>query len=97
MLFFYIGSFDQRIAGFYLGFSVYVSNTTNILEGMLCFKDNVFTMHTIPAIFTTTCFVHGEYVIFYNERLLGVVYPAVYETSVFSDLCEVEVYGELSL
>ncbi|XP_052690987.1 angiopoietin-1 receptor-like [Crassostrea angulata] len=77
----------------YLGFSVYVSNTTDRTQGTLCYKDDNFTLHTIPAVFTTTCPVHGQYVIYYNERRPGVTYPRGYSTDVVSNLCEVEVYG----
>ncbi|XP_065922004.1 uncharacterized protein [Magallana gigas] len=76
-----------------LGFSVYVSNTTDKETGLLCFKDDNFTLETIPAVFTTTCPVHGQYIIYYNERLRGVNYPDNYHYSVINNLCEVEVYG----
>uniref|UniRef100_K1Q746 Short-chain collagen C4-like n=1 Tax=Magallana gigas TaxID=29159 RepID=K1Q746_MAGGI len=79
---------------YYLGFSVYVSNTADKLQGTLCYKDSNFTLDTIPAVFTTTCPVHGQYVIYYNERLPGVTYPDEYSDYVTSNLCEVEVYGE---
>eukprot|EP00105_Crassostrea_gigas_P042676 XP_019926824.1 PREDICTED: uncharacterized protein LOC109619944 [Crassostrea gigas] len=85
--------FRTHIADDLLGFSVYVSNTTDRSQGMLCFKDNYFTINTMPPVFTTNCFVHGQYVIYYNERLPGVVYPDGYGSFVTSDLCEVEVYG----
>lgn len=81
-----------------LGFSVYVSNTTERLQGTICFKDTHFTKESVPAeltIFTTECPSHGQYVIYYNERLPSVDYPVEYSTLVESDLCEVEVYGEL--
>eukprot|EP00105_Crassostrea_gigas_P010418 XP_011425691.1 PREDICTED: cell death abnormality protein 1 [Crassostrea gigas] len=81
------------LAGRLLGFSVYVSNTTDRSQGTLCFKDDNFTINTIPPVFTTNCSVHGQYVIYYNERLQGVVYPDGYYSYVDSDLCEVEVYG----
>ncbi|XP_065943730.1 uncharacterized protein [Magallana gigas] len=77
----------------FIGFSVYVSNTTNRLQGTLCYKDDNFTLATIPAVFNTTCPVHGQYVIYYNERLPGVTYPDDYSEVVVSDLCELEVYG----
>ncbi|XP_052693845.1 protein draper-like isoform X1 [Crassostrea angulata] len=77
----------------FLGFSVYVSNTTDKSNGVLCFKDTNFTTSTIPAVFTTKCTVHGQFVIYYNERLRGVSYPEVYSKDAEADLCEVEVYG----
>ncbi|XP_065921950.1 receptor-type tyrosine-protein phosphatase mu isoform X1 [Magallana gigas] len=77
----------------FLGFSVYVSNTTDRLEGMLCFKDTNLTLDTIPAVFTTACPVHGQYVIYYNERLSWLTYPKEYSPYAESNLCEVEVYG----
>lgn len=86
--------FSNALTPLFLGFSVYVSNTTDRLEGMLCFKDTNFTLDTIPAVFTTVCPVHGQYVIYYNERLSGVTYPKEYSPYAENNLCEVEVYGE---
>lgn len=77
-----------------LGFSVYISNTTHRLQGTLCFKDNQFNQTTIPAVFTTPCYVHGQFVIYYNERRAGVTYPSGYSTEAFNELCELEVYGK---
>nr|XP_034320795.1 uncharacterized protein LOC105339512 [Crassostrea gigas] len=84
---------SSYLARSFLGFSVYVSNTTNRLQGILCFKDQNFSASTIPAVFNTTCNLIGQYVIYYNERLNNVTYPADYSESAESDLCEVEVYG----
>lgn len=78
---------------FFLGFSLYVSNTTDKLQGVLCFKDNIFNKSTIPAVFTTRCPIHGQYVIYYNERLSNVSYPVDYSLLAQCNLCEVEVYG----
>nr|XP_034316168.1 scavenger receptor class F member 2-like [Crassostrea gigas] len=84
---------SNNVTGLFLGFSVYISNTTDRLQGTLCYKDDNFTIDTIPAVFTTTCPVHGQYVIYYNERLPGVSYPGGYSVYVTNVLCEVEVYG----
>lgn len=86
--------FTGFYADLYLGFSVYVSNTTDILHGRLCFKDDIYTKSTFPSAFTTDCFVHGQYIIYYNERISGVDYPDDYLSVVRIALCEVEVYGE---
>ncbi|XP_052691366.1 uncharacterized protein LOC128169241, partial [Crassostrea angulata] len=67
--------FYNALSNYFLGFSVYISNTTDRLQGTLCYKDDNFTADTIPAVFNTTCPVHGQYVIYYNERLPGVTYP----------------------
>lgn len=78
----------------FLGFSLYVSNTTDISKGTLCYKDTGYRLDTIPAVFNTTCPVHGQYVIYHNERLSGVVYPGGYSKYAFNELCEVEVFGK---
>lgn len=95
MIFTSTTAFSRFLARSILGFSLYVSNTTERLEGILCFKDKNFTREFVPVVFTTTCPTHGQYVIYYNERLTTVNYPAEYSTLVDIDLCEVEVYGRL--
>lgn len=93
---FYTGP-HAYLTPFFLGFSLYVSNTTDKSEGVLCFKDTNFTTSTIPAVFTTKCTVHGQYVIYYNERLPRVSYPEDYSKHAKADLCEAEVYGKCLL
>ena len=64
-------------------------NTTDISKGKLCYKDTGYRLDNIP-----TCPVHGQYVIYHNERLSGVVYPGGYSEYAFNELCEVEVFGK---
>ncbi|XP_056002107.1 multiple epidermal growth factor-like domains protein 10 isoform X2 [Ostrea edulis] len=81
------------LSGRFLGFSLYVSNATDRTNGKLCLHDTDYTRDTIPAVLNVTCPVHGQYVIYYNERLQGVTYPTGYSDYAFNELCEVEVYG----
>ncbi|XP_061192788.1 multiple epidermal growth factor-like domains protein 10 [Saccostrea echinata] len=76
-----------------LGFSVYISNTSDKFDGYLCFKDTKYTKTTVPNTTTIECINHGQYVIYYNERLPGVTYPVGYSHFAYSDLCELEIYG----
>lgn len=84
----------MRQRGRFAGFSLYVSNTTDIHDGYLCYKDGP----DLPSLdFNINCTPNitiGRYVIFYNERLVGIRYPVGYETtSVYTELCEVTVIG----
>ena len=86
---------NNHLAGFPLGFSVYISNTTNKNDGVLCFHDSKYTRDTIPETATIPCSYSGQYIIYYNERVRGRNYPSDYYRYARADLCEVEVYGEL--
>ena len=77
----------------FVGFYVYVSNTTNKDDGELCFHDNEhFNPSTIPAVLTLNCTLQGRYVIYYNERTAG--QPDYYFKYAGTNLCEFEVYGK---
>lgn len=78
--------------GRFLGFSVYISNTTVKEDGVLCFKDDYFTKYTIPAVLTLNCTHHGRYVIYYNNRTSNRI-PPDYSPYAYNELCEFEVYG----
>lgn len=88
---FSICSIENRQRGRFAGFSLYVSTTGVINESTLSYKDGA---QLPPLNFTTTCTKHGRYVIFYNERLEGAIYPAGYEiNNVYTEVCEVIVQG----
>ncbi|XP_062607535.1 multiple epidermal growth factor-like domains protein 10 [Saccostrea cucullata] len=82
--------YENRQRGRFAGFSLYLSYTANKERGFLCYKDGP---QLPPLDFTTTCYGHGSYVIFYNERLNEAVYPQGYEKLIITELCEVVVEG----
>nr|XP_022305532.1 receptor-type tyrosine-protein phosphatase epsilon-like [Crassostrea virginica] len=84
--------YENRQQGRFAGFSLYISNTGDRTSSSLCYKDGP---ELPPLNFSTECILSGRYVIFYNERLDGVTYPAGYEViaNVFTELCEVTIEG----
>ena len=89
-----ISGSDNWFTTDFLGFAVYISNTTDKLEGTLCFKDEDFNVTTIPPVINITCPMHGQYVIYYNERWSWTSCPSSSRCYyAYNDLCELEVYG----
>lgn len=87
----YVFLIEYRQKGRFAGFSLYVSNTGNIEGSTICYKDGP---QLPPLNFKTTCTEYGRYVIFYNERKDGVIYPDGYQLyNIYTELCEVIVKG----
>lgn len=78
-----------------VGSSVYVSNTTDISDGLMCFNDSDYTIDTVPAIANISCSTKAQYVIYYNEKRPQVMYPRFNYTFAANFLCEVEAYGKI--
>nr|XP_022306729.1 receptor-type tyrosine-protein phosphatase T-like isoform X1 [Crassostrea virginica] len=76
----------------FMGFSVYLSNTTNKEDGVLWFRDTIYSRATIPNPVIISCPYHGRFVIYYNNRT-HYPFPDDYSDTVAGALCEVEVYG----
>lgn len=84
---------EYRQRGRFAGFSLFVSNDGNKEGSTLCYKDGP---QLPPLNFMTNCTEYGRYVIFYNERKDGVIYPSGYQNhTVYTELCEVIVKGIL--
>lgn len=87
----------DRQRGRVAGFSLYTSKSnvykpSEIKRSTLCYKSGPWLP---PLNFTEVCMEYGRYVIFYNERLDGVIYPKGYEIeNVFTEVCEVVVQGK---
>ncbi|XP_078330370.1 uncharacterized protein LOC144624441 [Crassostrea virginica] len=84
---------NHEVASRILGFSVYASNTSRIVDGKLCYHENNNTIESMPSQTIVNCIVQARYIIYYNSRLSPPLRSADYSKFAYIDLCEVEVYG----
>lgn len=62
-----------------------------MLSGVLCYKDG---LELFFLDFNINCIIYGCYVIFYNERFVGIMYFVEYViVNIILELCEVIVIG----
>ena len=87
----------SNFPSYFLGFSVYVSNTTNKDDGILYFRDTQYTIDTIPSSLKLNKCVLGRYVTYYNTREGDLSNREGYSPFAYLDLCEVQVHGKLAL
>ncbi|XP_061193000.1 uncharacterized protein LOC133201222 [Saccostrea echinata] len=73
------------------GFSLFISNTTKLKDGYLCYKNT----DTFPHLLSKhVCVERGRYVTYYNERGNGVIVPlGSRRNTTIAELCEVQVFG----
>ena len=77
----------------FLGFSLYVSNTTRIKDRVLYYQDDQYTTLSIPPELTFTKPVQARYVTYYNSRKGGLSTKPGYSATASLGLCEVQVFG----
>lgn len=70
-------------------------NIIDYKDGVVCYYNKSYIKYMIFFKVDIFCLVIGWYVIYFNERFLGIIYLIDYSRFVFIDLCEVEVYGKL--
>ncbi|XP_062607047.1 uncharacterized protein LOC134268816 [Saccostrea cucullata] len=85
--------FQNKFASRFQGFHLYISSTTNRLDGHLCFHDTTNNNSTIPAVVNITCPVHGQFVIYYNKRPQNSYSASRFSDDDFNAFCKVEVLG----
>ena len=76
---------SNSYSGRFIGNSVYISNTTHKENGVLCFRDTIYTRAIIPNLVNITCSYHGGYIIYYNNKT-NKPYLYGYTTHAFNEL-----------
>ncbi|XP_065940920.1 uncharacterized protein [Magallana gigas] len=85
--------YESTSRGTFAGFSLYISNSTNLNNESLCYHRLQNGTNSPPSVMSIQCEMIGRYVTIYNERLPEQTYPDYYSSTAELELCEVEVYG----
>ncbi|XP_021370698.1 protein draper-like [Mizuhopecten yessoensis] len=86
----YITIYYRATTGYrFGGYSLYVSNSTNHIEGILCYQDNRSNVNVNP---THLCPYVAQYVTVYNHREEPKRHDW-YSNDAILELCEVQVFG----
>ncbi|XP_060078172.1 scavenger receptor class F member 2-like [Ylistrum balloti] len=82
----------QNAKGRFAGYQLFLSNTTNYQQGIICYKDNSIEVADLQMDPTHQCPYVAQYVTIYNHRD-DTNRPSWYDDYAVLELCEVQVFG----
>ncbi|OWF40811.1 Fucolectin-6 [Mizuhopecten yessoensis] len=87
---YYRAGYGSRFAGY----QIFVSNTTDLNNGQLCYEDASTTVAEVATVKSHQCQHVAQYVTIYNYRNTPTKRYHWYSTYAILELCEVLVFGE---